>query len=88
METIDKTDLKQLEKQVEVIDLQIEEIDKKMEDATVGDYLELRRRLNELAIKREAIIDTISRLSDRKFSKNVPERSITISTVTINRYAK
>jgi len=88
MEPINKSDIQSLEKKIEVTSLHIEEVEGKIEAATVGDCMPLMDRLNSLTLKRLTLIDTLNRLCDKNFTKIAPERSITIPVLNLNRYAR
>jgi len=88
MDNTNKEDLKTLETRLDVIDLQIDDNDEKMSNCTVSEYVELRRRNNELFIKKMAIEDTIDRLINKNFSKNKPEHQYSVASINPNRYQK
>lgn len=88
MEKATKQDLHNLKLRLAAYEAQREENDKKMENATVGDYIDLNRRQNEIGIKIMAIEEAIARIYDKSFSKNKPEFTAIVCTTNPNRYAR
>ena len=88
MEEATKNDINTLETRLQAIDVQIEFNDAKLENCTVDEYLDLQRRNNELYIRKTAIEDAISRITERGFNKNKPEIIYSQANINQNRYAK
>jgi len=88
MEKPAKTDLQSLNSKLKAINLGIEQNAEKMQDATVDDFMQLRRRNNELFIKQMATQDAINRLTKKGFCKLYPEPKYSVGIINRNRYAQ
>lgn len=73
MEKATKIDLKALEAKLQAYELEKEQNDAQMAEATVDNYIPLLRRRNEILIKIMVTEEAISRICDKNFSKNKPE---------------
>jgi predicted nucleic acid-binding Zn-ribbon protein len=88
MEQSTKHDLKQLEERLKSIEERIQHKEEQLIDSTVGQYVKLMSEINALRLREEATKDAISRISNRNFSKNAPDRHITVSLTTLNKFQR
>ena len=88
MEKATMQDLKNLKARLAAYQSVRADNERLMKNATVDDYLVLKRRQNEIDIKIMAVEEAIERISNKSFCKNRPEFSAVIINNNPNRYAR
>jgi hypothetical protein len=84
MEQATKKDLQHLKAKLVSINLKIEQNADKMQDATLDEFMELRRSNDALFYRKVATNDAISRITKKNFSKPSPETHCKVANISTN----